>query len=204
MATTLPLVPYALYFGCSEEGGGCYPNVFDLAATLSRRFTTSEGLLSLWDPQAALVWLGWMVYLYVCWAILPGDWIEGLEIRDGTRKQYKINGMYGVWSQSELKLSADDVPHLALQTLLLTLGLVGGTIYQFGPESFTFLHDHILGFATTTAVGAYIIAVALYISSLYGDKLAALGGNSGYFIHDVRLCLLSSSWVTVRVEPFHF
>ena len=76
--------------------------------------------------------------------------------------------------------------------MLLTLGIVGGTILNFGPASFTFLYEHFLGFITVTAGFSYITALLLHYSSYKGAKMAALGGNSGSFIYDVSLeCCLT-------------
>lgn len=76
--------------------------------------------------------------------------------------------------------------------MLLTLGLVGGTVYTNGPQSFTFIYEHILGFITATALFSYLQAGLLYYLSFRGEKLLALAGNSGYFIHDVSSWQLTS------------
>ncbi|KAJ7451157.1 ERG4/ERG24 ergosterol biosynthesis protein [Mycena latifolia] len=82
---------------------------------------------SLWDTQAALIYLAWYTFCIVIWAILPGDRVEGATLRTGGKKQYKIN---------------------AFSTFVLTLGLTLGTIHRCGPELFTFLHDNFVGFVT--------------------------------------------------------
>lgn len=95
----LPFIPYLLYFGCSEEMGGCTPNPMDLFQKLAHDLSTFDRVVArLWDPQAMVVFLGWLVYLVFCWAILPGDWVEGPVLRDGTRRVYKINGASSVFS----------------------------------------------------------------------------------------------------------
>ncbi|KAG8862449.1 erg24, C-14 sterol reductase [Tulasnella sp. 330] len=163
LVTTLPFVVYGLYFSCSEETGGCPPNLYYLGIYVSQRFSNFDGWMSICDTQAAAVFAGWLVYMIACWRFLPGDWVEGQKIRDGTVQKYKIN---------------------ALPTLLFTLGVVSGWIYKYGPESFTFLYEHYLGFITATTVFSYATALLLYIYSFGPDKLLALAGNSGYFVHD--------------------
>lgn len=32
--------------------------------------------------------------MVAAWAILPGDWVEGTELRNGKRQKYKINGAH--------------------------------------------------------------------------------------------------------------
>jgi delta14-sterol reductase len=89
----VPFVTYALYFGCSEHAGGCPPFpprilLFRLVEALGDR----EWWAGLWDTKAALIYLGWYAFCVISWAVLPGDWIEGVELRTGEKKKYKING----------------------------------------------------------------------------------------------------------------
>jgi len=49
---------------------------------------------SLWDTEAALMYLGWYAFCVVAWLVLPGDWIEGTLMRNGKKMKYKINGAY--------------------------------------------------------------------------------------------------------------
>lgn len=74
---------------------------------------------------------------------------------------------------------------LAFSTFLLALGVTAGVILRFGPESFTFLYDKWIGFVTASLVMSVAQSVYCYVASFYGDKLLALGGNSGNFIYDV-------------------
>lgn len=66
------------------------------------------------------------------------------------------------------------------------MGVTAGVILRFGPESFTFLYDKWVGFVTASFVMSIVQSVYCYVSSFFGDKLLALGGNSGNFIYDVR------------------
>jgi len=88
------LVVYFSYFfaiGCSEHG--CPPLPVD--RFFSRGFTKYaklQGWLDLWDTQATLVYAGWYSYCVLCWAVLPGKWVQGTQLRDGKRLSYKMNG----------------------------------------------------------------------------------------------------------------
>lgn len=163
----VPFLTYALYFGCNE-GTGCPPPLDDIVSRFTAATSDPNWWLSLWDTQAALIYLGWYTFCVAAWAILPGDWIDGVTMRTGEKKKYKIN---------------------AFSTFLLVLGLAIGNIYRNGPESFTFLYEHWVGFVTASVVMAVTQALYCYISSYSGEKLLALGGNSGNFIYDVRLLL---------------
>ncbi|KNZ81777.1 Delta(14)-sterol reductase [Termitomyces sp. J132] len=119
--------------------------------------------VSLWDTQAFLVYLAWYAYTVVAWFVLPGDWIQGTTLRTGGKKYYKLN---------------------AFPTALLVLGLTVGTIYRFGPSSFTLLYEKWIGFVTASVVMATAQAIYCYAFSFRKGKLLALGGNSGNFIYD--------------------
>lgn len=96
VTTVVPVVSYALYFGCSEKTGGCPPPyAYSLEAVkeaVVSSVTDVNWWKGLWDNEAAILYFGWYAFCVVAWAILPGDWIEGTKLRNGKRLQYKING----------------------------------------------------------------------------------------------------------------
>ncbi|KAN0079912.1 Ergosterol biosynthesis ERG4/ERG24 [Tylopilus felleus] len=163
----VPIMTYLLYFGCSESAGACPPSyVFSpslLAAHVQEAVTSNQWWISLWDTEAALLYLAWYAFCVIAWAVLPGDWVEGVTMRNGQKKKYKIN---------------------AFSTLLLTLGITTGYIIRYGPESFTFLYDKWLGFLTASLIMSIVQGVAVYASSFRAGALLALGGNSGNPIYD--------------------
>ena len=55
----------------------------------------------------------------------------------------------------------------------------------YGPQYFTFIYERYVGLLTAAVLMALFQATACYISSFYGDKLLAVGGNSGNIIYDV-------------------
>lgn len=163
---SVPFITYALYFSCSETAGGCPPPL----AVLPDRFTEAVSDLnwwkSLWDTEATLMYLAWYAFCVVTWAILPGDWIEGVTLRTGGKKKYKIN---------------------AFSTFLLTLGLTSGYIFANGPAGFTFIYEKWIGFVTASVLMAVVQGLYCYVTSYGEGKLLALGGNTGNFIYDVSL-----------------
>lgn len=86
----VPVMTYILSFGCSEANGGCPPKVnFDsIVASLSN----PSWWRSLWDTEAFLIYLAWYAFCVLSWAILPGPTVEGVTLRTGRKKRYKING----------------------------------------------------------------------------------------------------------------
>jgi len=163
----VPMMTYLLYFGCSESAGACPPSYVLspslLAAHVQEAVTDAKFWGSLWDTEAALIYLAWYAFCVVAWAILPGDWVEGSTMRNGLKKKYKIN---------------------AFSTFLLALGITVGYIIRYGPESFTFLYDKWLGFVTASLVMSIGQAVLVYAGSFRKGALLALGGNSGNPIYD--------------------
>ena len=87
----VPIMTYALYFGCSESTGGCPPPVS--VDTVKDALTDWSWWASLWDTEAAIAYLAWYAFCVVAWAVLPGDWVEGTQLRTGGTQKYKINGI---------------------------------------------------------------------------------------------------------------
>jgi delta14-sterol reductase len=90
---TVPLVTYALYFGCSEAAGGCPPNLSTILDQVKAALSNPAFWKGLWDTEASLMYFAWYTFCVVAWAVLPGDRIEGTTLRTGEKKKYKINGM---------------------------------------------------------------------------------------------------------------
>ncbi|KXN81339.1 Delta(14)-sterol reductase [Leucoagaricus sp. SymC.cos] len=157
---TVPAISYALSFGCSE-GNACLPQ-FDSQAVVAA-VSNPQWWASLWDTEAALIYLGWYAFCVLAWAILPGDWVEGTTLRNGGKQKYKIN---------------------AFSTFLLALGITSGIIFNFGPQSFTILYEKWVGFLTASIVMSTVQALYCYASSFRSGALLALGGNSGNPIYD--------------------
>ena len=90
----VPFITYALYFGCSETSGGCTPPLETLWPRTLAAVQDLNWWKSLYDPQAAVLYFAWYAFCVVAWFVIPGDWIEGTLVRDGTKKLYKINGAW--------------------------------------------------------------------------------------------------------------
>ncbi|KAI0754892.1 ERG4/ERG24 ergosterol biosynthesis protein [Daedaleopsis nitida] len=156
-----PIVMYALYYGCSEETGGCPPAVnFSVVVRALMSWSWWKGL---WDTEAACLFLAWYAYLVAAWYVLPGRWIEGLPMRDGKKKSYKIN---------------------AFPTLLLTLAIFAGVVWRDGLEPTRIVYDKWIGLLTASTFFSFVHALACYAASFREGALLALGGNSGNVIYD--------------------
>lgn len=90
----VPFVTYALYFGCNETKNGvsCPPILNTIPDRLKASVSSPDFWKSLWDTEAAILYTAWYAFCVVAWAILPGDSVEGVTMRNGEKKKYKING----------------------------------------------------------------------------------------------------------------
>ncbi|KAF7790592.1 hypothetical protein EIP86_001548 [Pleurotus ostreatoroseus] len=160
---SVPTTLYALSFGCSEEGGGCPPSLETLWSRTVVSVFDPDWWKSLWDTKASIMYAAWYTFCIVAWLVIPGNWIEGTPIRDGTKKTYKIN---------------------AFSTFLLTMAIACGIIWLFGPRSLTFIYQRWIGFTTGALIMSVVQGVLCYAFSFNGNKLLALGGNTGNPIYD--------------------
>lgn len=71
--------------------------------------------------------------------------------------------------------------------MLLTLGIVSGTIIRGGPESFTWIYEHWTGLVSASIIYSFVHATILYVASFREGALLALGGNSGNHIYNVNV-----------------
>lgn len=179
----VPLVTYLLYFGCSQQHGCPPPWVSIKNPEILDTLQNPDFWKSLWDTEAALLYLGWYAFCVVAWVVLPGDWIDGTLMRDGKKMKYKINGACSHPHTFTSRVQTSSFP--AFSTFLLAMGITAGVILRFGPESFTFIYDKWIGFVTASLVMSVVQSIYCYASSFFGNKLLALGGNSGNFIYDV-------------------
>ncbi|KAI0086592.1 ERG4/ERG24 ergosterol biosynthesis protein [Irpex rosettiformis] len=159
----VPTIVFGLYFGCSENSGGCPPPLAVVNLGIIDAVSNISWWKSLWGTQACAAYLAWYSFTVIAWFTLPGDWIEGTLMRDGSRKKYKIN---------------------AFSTFLLALGLVFGFIFSLGPKSFTFIYERYVGLMAASFTMSIAQSLYCYISSFRSNKLLALGGNTGNPIYD--------------------
>lgn len=82
---------YFFALGCSDQG--CPPLPIDSFFRYGlTKYTSLDGLLSLFDLQAAILYASWYAFTVVCWLLLPGKWVPGITLRNGDVLLYKING----------------------------------------------------------------------------------------------------------------
>ncbi|QRV90183.1 C-14 sterol reductase ERG24 [Ceratobasidium sp. AG-Ba] len=160
VSATVPLIIYGVNFACSPEAG-------NVSGSLSIAFSGITAYIGerMIDPSAIAAYIAFYAYTVAAWYFLPGEWIEGTELRNGERLKYKMN---------------------ALSSLMLTLSLVAGWIALFGASSFVFIYDHWVGICTAAIVNAITQATYCYLASLWNEKtnLMTLAGNTGVVVYD--------------------
>lgn len=82
-----PLTVYALYFTCSSPSGCPAP-----LSAWAPNFLSLDWLQGFLNPTAFAIYGAWYAFCVAAWKLLPGEWVDGTEMRDGQRKSYKING----------------------------------------------------------------------------------------------------------------
>lgn len=138
--------------------------------------TWTQWQLLLFDRTAWLAYLAWYIGLAVLDVYAPGKDIPGIELLDGTRLMYRING---------LSLSA------TLIVLLLARVLYSPT--YFVPE-LQYLYDHQLQLIFVTNIFSFALAFAVYFASFIplrkpngsgnSERILSVNGNSGNPIYD--------------------
>jgi len=159
----VPLTTYSLYFLCNDSSGGCLPSLWAIPPRFFGAVKDQNWWFGLFELRPTALYLAWYLYCVAAWVFLPGAWVEGVQMRDGNKKSYKVN---------------------AFSTFLLTMGITAGALWSQGPSSFAYLYDHWVGLTTASLLMAIFQSFACYFTSYQGGKLLALGGNTGNFIYD--------------------
>ncbi|KAH8930128.1 ERG4/ERG24 ergosterol biosynthesis protein, partial [Atractiella rhizophila] len=115
------------------------------------------------DARAAMVYLGWYGYLVLCWFVLPGNWKEGTQLRDGTKLKYKMN---------------------ALPTFTATVIASLVVYFVYGHEPFLFLSKHCYGLMFSAFLMSTVQALFVYTRSHFNGEMLALEGNTGSVPYD--------------------
>lgn len=151
MTLGLPVTVVSLYVFCNSTS--CTVLQFPT------KFPTNE---EYWHPLALLILAAWFAFNVVIYLSPLGRTVFGTKIRDGSRLQYKLNGLYA----------------FIIAHILFVLG------YCYWKVPVTFAYHHFLPLAVAAIAVSFILSVYLYIRSFQSGALLALGGNSGNVVYD--------------------
>eukprot|EP00118_Oscarella_pearsei_P009307 m.53296 g.53296 ORF g.53296 m.53296 type:complete len:208 (+) comp34242_c0_seq24:718-1341(+) len=146
MMTGLPTVVYLLYFACNAQS--C--SLVDIP-----RIQLPP--LGQWISQeAAIVFLAWLAFQAVIYAVNVGKIVKGSKLRDGSRLDYRINAFFA-----------------------FVLSIVAfGALWLLGMR-ISFLYDQYLQLATVSVIFSCLLALAMFVKSHSKDLMLAEGGNTG-------------------------
>lgn len=89
VSVATPFFSYLLFFFCNEQVGCSVLPTYPAAIWQQMVQGIRE---SIFDTTAFAIYFGWYAFVVACWAILPGKWVKGSELRTGIRLDYKLNG----------------------------------------------------------------------------------------------------------------
>jgi len=172
----LPILCYLATFICNDIAGCPTPSALSPSTlsieTLKREVGwPADGIwgLASWDVTFKV--LGYHALTLILHRVLPGEHVEGTELRSGGRLKYKFN---------------------TFSSTMTTFAIcAAGTIAQGADfPVWTFMYDNYLQILTTELIIAYIVACFVYIRSFQvkpGNaelRELAAGGHSGNMFYD--------------------
>ena len=167
----LPVLVWSSAFYCNGARG--WPAFPSAIPTLEVAAAAAVAALPTWaDVQGSFSWealaiyTGWWLFQAALYLLVPGEEQQGVQLRDGKRLRYPING----W-----------------RCLLLTAAAAAALqVWQPFGKAYTLLWiaDNYLQLATSSIVFATALSVYLYVASFREGALLALGGNSGIVPYD--------------------
>uniref|UniRef100_A0A0B7B1M0 Delta(14)-sterol reductase n=2 Tax=Arion vulgaris TaxID=1028688 RepID=A0A0B7B1M0_9EUPU len=152
MICLLPLTVYFVNLICSQHK----------CSILEIPQLPKKLLASLFEVEAALIFLAWF-FFQAFLALLPvGRVIEGQPLKSGGSLKYRCNGFFA---------------------LVVSLLLLGAAVYFQCPV--TKVIDKFFKLMTTAILFSFVLSIFLYVKSRYSNKSSlAPGGNTGNIIYD--------------------
>lgn len=149
----------------------------DWPAVVKQLPQSKDDIISLcFDRQSWLAYLAWFASTALLDLILPGKHMDGIELRDGTKLRYNINGK---------------AVSSAFVALLAARAFYSPTYYV--PE-LQFVYDHQLQLILVTIIFSFLLSVAVYVASFVplaspngfktSEKILSVNGNTGNPIYD--------------------
>ncbi|HEX2571344.1 MAG TPA: hypothetical protein VH877_17430 [Polyangia bacterium] len=102
-----------------------------------------------------LIYLAWFGFQVLLQLLVPGRWVEGTQLADGTRLRYKMNGWLSFW---------------------ITWLCLGGLVLS-GWLKPTLIHDHFGSLVTTVNLFVFILSVFLYFRGRSSPRAERVTGD---------------------------
>lgn len=153
LTIALPLIVFYLWVCIADRGGALFfPGSAEEWRALLRRVPAPT-------PQAALIYGAWMLLQVLLQVLMPGKWVEGMPLADGSRLRYRMNGWLSWWLTWVILVGT------------VALGLVPATLF----------YDHYGPLLATVTLFTYAYSVWLY---LHGKRHGENERTHGNVIHD--------------------
>ena len=174
----LPLVVLFLYLACNDQyiAEGVKIDTSAIAAIFEER-VLNDWRNVFFNQECWKFYLSWFFTLVGLDMFIPGKVIYGVELRDGTKLRYIINGF---------------------QLVGFLLAILGSRFYLYGlhvPE-LDFLYDNFLCMMATSWIFSVLLSFFVYLCSFLNlsgsrkngkgtrERILSVGGNSGNFLFD--------------------
>lgn len=159
-----------LVWGFSYFANGSLSNwTISSLMKISENITWNDIVTKSYSTEAMYTYIVWFLFQLMLHVTIPGREVDGVELRNGKKLKYVING----WN-----------------CLLTTAILIVVCQYYVPGFDLVWLADNVLPMATASIIFSFALSIYLYISSFTRDqknkspKLLAEGGNSGKFLYD--------------------
>ncbi|GEM08767.1 C-14 sterol reductase [Rhodotorula toruloides] len=170
----VPFFTYWLAFACTADQCPPWP-MRKLVAFHSNGLKAMQDPTwweSLWDWEAAGVYLAWYFWTVACALALPGKEIEGVKLRNGKKLKYTMNG---------------ESPSSLLSPIIVRLPATS----PFGPSALLYIPNHWAQLISAALAWSAFLATFVYYQSYIGEQMLALGGNTPNPFYNASLAFRS-------------
>lgn len=159
-AITNPKTEHLEFFGSI----GCLGCILMMPSVTGILYQEPLTLPSLYSLDAFKWYFAWFAFQLICFLVIPGEYKQGVILRDGSRLTYKLN---------------------AFKVLVATHVAVAGICYVKGIAPLVWVAQNAFKLAFTSFIFSAGLSVLLYAASFRSNNLMLSAvGNSGYTIHD--------------------
>ncbi|KAJ1567258.1 hypothetical protein HK096_010455 [Nowakowskiella sp. JEL0078] len=167
----VPTIIISVHLLCNNDIG-CLP--FNYAPNFS--LSTLSSLLSL---NAFLAIIAWYVLHIVLHIVLPGEWVDGTELRNGKKLKYKINAFLCFLSTIAIGTGFSLAHTKIFPSLFTTSANIPSKLLPL-----VWIADNAPQLGVAAIIFSNVQALILYLYSFRKNALLAIGGNTQIAVYD--------------------